>query len=895
MWIPPAIGILTLLLFKGAMALTEDETMAAVRQGCKPIQNKSAALRLKTYLFCDYDPAVRPALNHRNSINVTIVLRPRTLNFEEWKSKIQLYSWMSYMWKDEHLTWNPVDYDGIDHIQIKSDEIWVPDLFVYNSGDVSDQSRGIPSTNCVIANDGMILCVPTIKYSTICDTDFTKWPFDVHKCDINLGSWSHTGEEITFILEIKPVMMGEYMENDEWSLKNMSGKVEVKKFKCCPNDTFPLITYSFRIERNFVIKHIIFVTPAVVLMFLTLTVLWLDSNTVERLAVATINFICHLICMFDMHWVLPQNGTNPPNILIFYRDSIGLATFALVITVAVRKLKSINIDTPRWLSSLTSAVVSNPAGRFFIESHEDFKFSEEILSSENDDNAERSATSVKKKSWLEFAIIIEWLAFFCVLLTYIIIIIILSIIFHWAYMLIFHTIISKIISRSWTTNQLIPLRMKMRVKPLFIVILCFGATAVLCNREVFSQCNVVLSKSKILQLKRYIICEYDKSIRPRYNDSGTFVTVTVIPKSTDYNDRTNVLDLHTWTTLSWKDAHLSWDPNHFDGIRLLQIPSEEIWTPDIVVNKLGFSNSKPSIPLSNCLITHEGDVKCVPENTYSIHCLPDRRYWPYDWMVCTLEMTSWSTTRDELNIKAKLFEPEYKINSEWHLLGFQVVKKNNPYLFYKSIEASAVEFQFCFARMPQSLYAIYMAPIIAKVVMTLTTLWLDVKSNERMILATLNFVGHLLCLGDIHWKIPPSGSSPPNLLILYQSSLALAVFALILTLLLRHIQKLEKEPPLWISNGAITILQSKIGKILLLSILDPKTMANLDLKSDDHANLVEFKNTSAWQYIAVLISWFAFFSVLITYIIILGMFLPGPMPSKNFILKSHFKLKDLFF
>ena len=48
------------------------------------------------------------------------------------------------------------------------------------------------------------------------------------------------------------------------------------------------------------------------MMLLTLTVLWLDSRSTERMAVAGVNLICHILCMFDLHWQLPHNGINPP-------------------------------------------------------------------------------------------------------------------------------------------------------------------------------------------------------------------------------------------------------------------------------------------------------------------------------------------------------------------------------------------------------------------------------------------------------------------------------------------------------------------------------------------------------------------------------------------------------
>lgn len=43
--------------------------------------------------------------------------------------------------------------------------------------------------------------------------------------------------------------------------------------------------------------------------------------------------------------------------------------------------------------------------------------------------------------------------------------------------------------------------------------------------------------------------------------------------------------------------------------------------------------------------------------------------------------------------------------------------------------------------------------------MTLTTLWLNPKSTERMILANINFICHLLFLEELYWEIHGSGAS----------------------------------------------------------------------------------------------------------------------------------------
>ena len=33
----------------------------------------------------------------------------------------------------------------------------------------------------------------------------------------------------------------------------------------------------------------------------------------------------------------------------------------------------------------------------------------------------------------------------------------------------------------------------------------------------------------------------------------------------------------------WNDEYLSWNPNEFGGIKFINLPEEEVWTPDIVL------------------------------------------------------------------------------------------------------------------------------------------------------------------------------------------------------------------------------------------------------------------------------------------------------------------------
>lgn len=107
--------------------------------------------------------------------------------------------------------------------------------------------------------------------------------------------------------------------------------------------------------------------------------------------------------------------------MLFYRDSLMLATFALILTALLRKLQNTSMEMPSWISSTTTFILSNGAGRFLVLNDEESKIADGGVVTE--DNSDSPKSETKKESWRHFAAIIEWLSFFCVILTYAIILI----------------------------------------------------------------------------------------------------------------------------------------------------------------------------------------------------------------------------------------------------------------------------------------------------------------------------------------------------------------------------------------------------------------------------------------------------------------------------------------
>ncbi|KAL6255316.1 hypothetical protein P5V15_013656 [Pogonomyrmex californicus] len=378
---------------------------------CKDVE--STVMRLKDHLFCDYDLSVQP--NYPKATNVTMQLMPQLITFTEHNSKLSLDCWISFFWSDPQLSWTSSDYDEITFIHVNSWEIWTPTLFIVNSADMSSDQYYFPPRDCFLYKDNSILCVFATKFISKCAPDYTYWPYDKHHCRITFMSWVNINEEVHLQIDEDGIGMSEYQNNSRWDFKFINST----------NDTLSSITYNFLLTRHHGIYHSSFIVPAIALILLTIIVLCLDVKSTERMAVANVNFICHLLCMYMIQWTVQYNGVNPPNIFIFYRESLALATYTVILTVLLRKLEDMSIMIPNWVLSITTFTLSNKVGRFLILKDDESKITGKDIATEESSDIPKAEVSIKESSWKYFAAIIDWLSLFCVILTYLIVLIIL--------------------------------------------------------------------------------------------------------------------------------------------------------------------------------------------------------------------------------------------------------------------------------------------------------------------------------------------------------------------------------------------------------------------------------------------------------------------------------------
>ncbi|PSN46711.1 hypothetical protein C0J52_14444 [Blattella germanica] len=340
---------------------------------------------------------------------------------DEKNDKLTIHSLFHMSWYDYHLLWNSSDFDNIEVMRVSSYSLWKPDFDVYTSTSTWSSLQYF-YTVCILYSVGSVVCVPPLQQDTSCSADLTRWPFDSHTCKMVIGSWTYAGEQINISFSNKGIGKYNYDSNREWELLSTSATREVKKFSCCPNETYPSVTFEFVLKRHSGIYASTVIVPAIVLMLMTLLTFWMDPGRSERLFITTLDMFCHFIMLQYIEALLPSNGDKTPLLITFYRDSLILTTLALFCGILGKNLKISSQPIPLWASGISSLILNNRIGQMIIFRDINLKPATEISGTESEGHTKTTILS-STSSWDAFIAIEDSLFFIITLLVYIILII----------------------------------------------------------------------------------------------------------------------------------------------------------------------------------------------------------------------------------------------------------------------------------------------------------------------------------------------------------------------------------------------------------------------------------------------------------------------------------------
>ncbi|CAH8839706.1 unnamed protein product [Trichobilharzia szidati] len=323
-------------------------------------------------------------------------------------------------------------------------------------------------------------------------------------------------------------------------------------------------------------------------------------------------------------------------------------------------------------------------------------------------------------------------------------------------------------------------------------------------------------KSLIKDLLR----DYEKRARPVVDGMSPEVTVgdTTVQQITvafglgliqilELDENEQILTVSVRSLYRWNDFHLVWNPEEYENITHINIPTDKIWLPDIALYNYADERLEERRECA-ARVDHNGVVEWHPMAIYKSTCPVKIKYFPYDMQECNLRFGPW--TFDSARVNITFYDEgftlkDYVESPEWSVLKIWQEHRSREYpccpeqytdaKFYISIQRQAAYYNY-----------ILILPCFLLSSLTLVLFWLPPETPAKMVLGMNIFLAFFLLLLLLENSIPSASSSFPligNYYCINMTLVTLSTFLCLIVVNLHFRGDRRTEVPFWLRKLAL--------------------------------------------------------------------------------------------
>ncbi|XP_072039353.1 neuronal acetylcholine receptor subunit alpha-7-like [Amphiura filiformis] len=304
-------------------------------------------------LLSDYGPtSARPVSDVNKRINVEINLAVvRVIELNERHQTLQQSAFLDMHWHDDYLTWNTSAYPDVNVLILPTDQIWRPDIHLFENVDRNFES--FKDVSAWVYPDGTVIWATPVILYTACRIDARLFPFDTQHCTLRFGSWSYDINQ----LNLTPINRTDgianfFIENGVWHLEDVIVESVVNVY---PEGIFPEVVYTVVLHRRPLFHVLSFILPCVLLSFLNLLAFILPTASGEKVSLGITNLLALVLFQQLIGDFLPPSSSDMPIISYYFTPMILIGCLSIVSGVLVAALyhQDKTKPVPQWLLDLT--------------------------------------------------------------------------------------------------------------------------------------------------------------------------------------------------------------------------------------------------------------------------------------------------------------------------------------------------------------------------------------------------------------------------------------------------------------------------------------------------------------------------------------------------------------
>uniref|UniRef100_A0A3Q1JHK1 Uncharacterized protein n=1 Tax=Anabas testudineus TaxID=64144 RepID=A0A3Q1JHK1_ANATE len=254
---------------------------------------------------------------------------------------------VSQQWYDHYLQWNQSEYPGVKNLRFTPDQVWTPDILLYNSA--HDKFDATFKTNVLVNSSGFCEYLPPGIFISTCNVDVRWFPFDIQRCELKFGSWTFDGWLLD--IQMKEADVSGYMPNGEWDLLEVPGGRHEVFYDCCA-EPYPDVTFVVTLRRRTLFYALNLLIPCVLLSSMTLLVFLLPANSGEKISLGITVLLSLTVFMLMVAEIMPATSDSVPLIGQYFASTMVIVGMSVVATVIVLQFHHHSPDSghmPHWV------------------------------------------------------------------------------------------------------------------------------------------------------------------------------------------------------------------------------------------------------------------------------------------------------------------------------------------------------------------------------------------------------------------------------------------------------------------------------------------------------------------------------------------------------------------
>ncbi|XP_061913200.1 5-hydroxytryptamine receptor 3A-like isoform X1 [Entelurus aequoreus] len=277
----------------------------------------------------------RPVRDHTKTTVVTLeVILYAILDVRELDQTFIPYVWIFTKWQNDHISWNPQDFCGIENITIPHQVLWKPDLSIE---EMVEKDKAPPSPHLTISSSGQVWVQNDQVLPSTCRMHIYKFPFDIQSCDLSFKSVVHSVQEIRLLHSLgsaeatrwsREVMRTQY----EWLFVGMSVDNKTLTFFGIEQD---MIIYTITMKRRPVLYIINFMLPVLFFLGLDMASFLIPDTGGEKLSFKVTLLLAVTVMQLILNEILPSSTNKIPLIAVYCIGIFALMLLSLLETIVV--------------------------------------------------------------------------------------------------------------------------------------------------------------------------------------------------------------------------------------------------------------------------------------------------------------------------------------------------------------------------------------------------------------------------------------------------------------------------------------------------------------------------------------------------------------------------------